>query len=182
MATTILLYALARDSCGLICDCIHSPSFAYGCQRYFNKSAVCCSDGQPECASAGAPPLCSSSEGHKVCPRNANGCMRLVQTTSETNAEKLLCSVGNATSVSVGLTWAEVPGASLYELQLGLLSASFEPFRSITSLHPRATVSDLLPGRTYSIAVRSRGVGRNWTVVGSPVECSTRPLSLNELP
>ena len=61
--------------CGSLCGCIHDPTFAYGCHRFFDKSAQCCSDGQPECSVAGAPPLCSSDAGQFVCPKS-DGCIR----------------------------------------------------------------------------------------------------------
>ena len=103
--------------------------------------------------------------------------------TSRCIAQKVV-ACRSATTVSLDVMWpaplAANETADLFEVQVSMKGAP--PFASTTSTSTNATLRDLMPDTTYSVAVRARhAASRLWTSVSSASDCATSPLAANML-
>ena len=91
----------------------------------------------------------------------------------------------SSTTVSLRLTWNEVPNVDLYEIQVAIAGSTFAPFLAVTAVNAAdGIVGDLLPGTTYFVALRARdATSRLWTnaTANAPIMCATQALQPRQL-
>jgi hypothetical protein len=91
------------------------------------------------------------------------------------------CDASKATSVSIEVSWPEVPDSDLYYVALTATASSQQSLMLQTTAQTRATLDDLLPNTTYYLRVRSHtsfspSIVWNWRNFSlNPVACSTTP-------